>query len=178
MKLTEMSLERFTEELASDRPAPGGGSAAALSGCLAAGLVAKVAVLTIGKKKYAEAESLFREVLIKANCLKGELLGLVYEDAAAYQKVVDSKFSQAAMIQAARIPLTTAKKSALILGLARQALEQGNKNLHSDAQCAIYLAEAAIKGATENVLVNLPYIKEEKEVAVLKQAVVELRQTC
>src|SRR5437899_471379 len=74
-------LDEWIDELAGGAPTPGGGSAAALAGTLAAALVAMVARLTIGKKAYAAAEARAREILAEAEQLRGQLRRLVDEDA-------------------------------------------------------------------------------------------------
>src|SRR5690349_12619093 len=78
------SLDGWIDELAGGAPTPGGGSAAALAGTLAAALVAMVARLTIGKKAYAGVEAQAREILAEAEHLRVELRRLVDEDATAY----------------------------------------------------------------------------------------------
>src|SRR5204863_6872948 len=78
------TLDAWIEELAGVAPVPGGGSAAALAGTLAAALVAMVSRLTIGRKAYAPADGRAREILAEAESLRAELRRLVDDDAAAY----------------------------------------------------------------------------------------------
>src|SRR5213593_1243628 len=160
------SLDAWIDELASGSPTPGGGSAAALAGTLAAALVAMVARLTVGRKAYADVEPRAREILDEAERLRGELRRLVDEDAAAYEGVSraykipksDSGRGQAiddALLAAARPPAEVVKHGRRLLALV-QTLEQiGNKNAVSDVRVAAMLARTAIDGATENVNANL-----------------------
>jgi glutamate formiminotransferase/formiminotetrahydrofolate cyclodeaminase len=166
------SLDGWLDELAGATPTPGGGSAAALAGTLAAALVAMVARLTIGRKAYAAVESQAREILEEAERLRGELRRLVDEDAAAYEAVSraykipkgDPRRSQAiddALLGAARPPAEVVKRGRRLLALV-QSLEQiGNKNAASDVRVAAMLAKTAIDGASENVNVNLAGMSEQ-----------------
>ena len=165
------SLDGWIEELAGAAPVPGGGSAAALAGTLAAALVAMVCRLTIGRKAYAAAEGRAREILAEAESLRAELRRLVDEDAAAYSRVSAAyKFPKedpartravdAALLGAAETPLATARAAARVAALAPAIGEIGNKNARSDTKVAEQLARAALAGAIENVRVNLAGLSE------------------
>ena len=96
---------------------------------------------------------------------------LADEDALAYKQVIKTKGEQKAVMQAAEVPLQTARKSLSILKMAYYLAKHGNQNLVSDAHVAVELAQAAIFGALENVRVNLPTIKNEKERQRLKNEI-------
>ena len=164
-------MNKFLKDLSSKKPAPGGGSASALAGAMAAALVNKVAILTIGKEKYRDVEEEFKQLSNRAIKLQSELFKLADKDAKAFMDVIKTKSSQEAIKRAAEIPLETAQKSLAVLKMAYYASEHGNQNLRSDAFCAIELATAAIYGALENVRVNLPYIKDEKYVNKLREKI-------
>lgn len=160
------SLDGWIDELASGSPTPGGGSAAALSGTLAAALVAMVARLTIGRKAYAGVEAQASGILAEAEQLRAELRRLVDEDALAYEGVsraykipkTDPGRVQAideALLAAARPPAEVVKRGRRLLALAQTIEQIGNKNAVSDARVAAMLAKTAIDGATENVNANL-----------------------
>ena len=160
------TLNGWIDELAGAAPTPGGGSAAALAGTLAAALVAMVARLTIGRKAYAAVEARAREILGEAEQSRAELRRLVDEDAAAYEGVSaaykipksDSRRARAiddALLAASRPPAEVVKLARRILALAQTIEHIGNKNAASDARVAAMLARTAIDGATENVNVNL-----------------------
>jgi formiminotetrahydrofolate cyclodeaminase len=97
MKLADQKIKQFLEELASKRPAPGGGSASALAGAMAATLVNKVASLTIGKEKYKKVEEEFKRLNREALKLQEELIKLVDADTEAFMAVMRTKGSQQAI---------------------------------------------------------------------------------
>jgi glutamate formiminotransferase/formiminotetrahydrofolate cyclodeaminase len=166
------SLDGWIDELAGGAPTPGGGSAAALAGTLAAALVAMVARLTVGRKAYAAVEAQAREILAEAEELRRELRRLVDEDAAAYEgvsrayKIPKDTAGRAqaiddALLAAARPPAEVVKLGRRLLALAQTIEQIGNKNAVSDARVAGMLARTAIDGATENVNANLAGMSDE-----------------
>ncbi|HKA58344.1 MAG TPA: glutamate formimidoyltransferase [Gemmatimonadales bacterium] len=166
------SWDGWIDELASGSPTPGGGSAAALAGTLAAALVAMVARLTVGRKAYADVEAKARDILDDAEGLRAELRRLVDEDAAAYEGVTrayqipknDPGRTDAiddALSAAARPPAEVVKRARRVLALAQTIEQIGNKNAVSDARVAAMLAKTAIDGATENVNANLAGMSEK-----------------
>ena len=88
---SELSVEAFIGQLGSDAPAPGGGSASALSGAMAAALVHMVVALTSGRAGAAEVEDDLRELGLAAAGFQSELLHLVDIDAAAYGSVIAAR---------------------------------------------------------------------------------------
>lgn len=165
------TLDGWIDELAGGSPAPGGGSAAALTGSLAGALVAMVARLTIGRKAYAAVEARAQAILVEAETLRGELRRLVDEDAAAYGAVSAAyriakddpgraAAIDAALLGAAHTPLETARRAARLAVLAREIGTIGNKNAHSDAKVGAALARAALAGAAENVRVNVASLSD------------------
>jgi glutamate formiminotransferase/formiminotetrahydrofolate cyclodeaminase len=167
------SLDAWLTELASSSPTPGGGSAAALAGALAAALVAMVARLTIGRKAYAESDSRAREVLAEAENAQRAQRALVDLDAAAFD-VVRAAYAlpkdlpgraeivDQALFEAARTPLATARSASRLVVLAQEMRRIGNKNARSDAGVAEGLARAALAGAIENVKVNVTAMSDQK----------------
>jgi glutamate formiminotransferase/formiminotetrahydrofolate cyclodeaminase len=166
------TLDEWMDALAGASPTPGGGSAAALAGALAAALVAMVARLTIGRKAYAAVEAEARAVLADAEQLRAELRRLVDEDAAAYEGVSraykipksDPRRAQAiddALLAAAKPPAEVVRRASRLLALAQTMEQIGNKNAVSDARVAGMLAKTAIDGATENVNVNLAGMSDQ-----------------
>ncbi|MGE5801819.1 MAG: glutamate formimidoyltransferase [Gemmatimonadota bacterium] len=160
------SLDVWMDELAGGAPTPGGGSAAALAGSLAAALVAMVARLTIGRKAYAPIEARAKEILSEAEQLRARLRRLVDEDAASYELVNKAyKISKDdpgrtssidnALIAASRPPQQVVQAAEQVKRLADEIGMIGNQNAASDARVAGLLADAAIAGAAENVKVNL-----------------------
>ena len=165
------TLDGWIEELAGAAPVPGGGSAAALAGTLAAALAAMVSRLTIGRKAYAAADGRAREILAETESLRAELRRLVDDDAAAYGRVSaaykipkDDPRRIGAVDEALRgaaiTPLAVARGAARLLALARELGAIGNKNARSDARVAEQLARAALAGAVENVRVNVAALSD------------------
>ena len=158
--------ESFLDRLANGAPTPGGGSAAAQSGAMAAALVAMVGRLTVGKKKYADVEDRAKGIVWQADILRGDLKAAVIQDAQAFDGVMkalrmpkdsDSERAKAiehATIQAGEVPLMVAKKSVEVLQLAAELSSIGNANALSDAGVAGNLALAAVQSAALNVKVN------------------------
>ncbi len=157
----------FVDAVASAEPAPGGGTVAAVAGAMAAALGAMVARLTIGRKKYAEVEPEFRAILDQAEGLRARLLALGDEDAAAYGKVMAAyaipkdreaerrAAIQAAMLQAAEVPMRTLEAARDVAKLCARAAAAGNANARSDGGVGALLAGAAARGACYNVLINV-----------------------
>ncbi|MGD0612482.1 MAG: glutamate formimidoyltransferase [Anaerolineales bacterium] len=166
----------FLDQLAAGTAAPGGGAAAAYAGAMGAALVAMVARLTIGKKKYAEVEAQATEILNQAERLRGELKAAVDEDSAAFeqvmaafklpketpeQEIIRRQAIETATQQAARIPLMVAEKAVNVMALAERMVALGNLNTISDAASAASLAQAALDSAGCNVRVNVASLHEK-----------------
>jgi glutamate formiminotransferase/formiminotetrahydrofolate cyclodeaminase len=174
----------FLDELAAATPAPGGGSAAAYAGAMGAGLVAMVAGLTLGKKKYAEVESQMKAILAEAETLRAELTAGVEEDAAAFAAVLSAfklpkeapdrvEQIDQATLQAAHVPLQAAAKAVRVIELAAQVAALGNLNAISDGASGAAMARAALTAAGTNVRINVNSLAEKTRGADL---LVELKR--
>jgi glutamate formiminotransferase / formiminotetrahydrofolate cyclodeaminase len=165
----------FLDELAAGTPAPGGGSASAYSGAAGAALVAMVARLTIGKKKYATVEAEMQTILAHAEELRVELTAAIARDAAAFEAVMAAfklpketveqqaartQAIEAATLEAARVPLEVAQKAVVVLDLAAQVIASGNLNAISDGASGAALARAALTGAGYNVRINVASLQD------------------
>lgn len=170
MTLVNKSLNAFLEELASNSPAPGGGSVAALSGALGSALASMVCRLTVGKKKYADAEEEMKSVLAMSEKLRTIFTRLVDTDTDAFNKVMeayslpkesdDQKALRNAAIQeatkeAALVPLECMKHGIDALALSRAVAQRGNRTSVSDAGVSALLIGACIEAAALNVKINL-----------------------
>ena len=168
--IVNQSDTTFLDDLASAAPTPGGGSASAYTGALAAGLVAMVARLTVGKRKYKAVEEQMWALIEQAEDLRAALTDAVEEDAIAFdavmaafklpkstdeEKTARTQAIQAATLRATEVPLDTAAKSVQVMELALQAAAQGNTNAITDAGTAAAFARAALTGAGLNVRINL-----------------------
>jgi len=173
--LTNKSLSKFLDELASNSPAPGGGSVAALAGSLGSSLTSMVCNLTVGKKKYADVEPEMKKILEQSERLRAQFTALVDQDTVAFNKVMeayglpketdDQKALRTAAIQgatkeAALVPLSVMKHVIDALALARVVAEKGNINSVSDAGVSALMLGAAAEGAAFNVLINLQSITD------------------
>lgn len=180
MKLTEKPVTSFLDELASNAPAPGGGSVASLGGALGAALVSMVCNLTLGKKGYEEVQDDIKDLLAKSEALRKKLTGLLEDDVAAYtgyseaakmprgtdaEKAERAMAMQAALKTATDVPLGIAEAAVEVMDLCMPAAEKGNKWAVSDAGVAVLMAEAALRSAALNVLINLGTLKDEEFVA-------------
>ena len=160
----------FLASVGSPTPTPGGGSVAAHVGATGAALARMVAGLTVGKKKYAGVEEEMRRIAERATSLVAELSALVARDAASYAAVSEAyklpkepasaaesrtRAIDEALLGAARVPLETAERCAIVAELAADAAERGNSNARSDAAVAALVAEAGCRGAALNVRVNV-----------------------
>lgn len=182
------SLSGFVASVASNTPTPGGGSVAAHAGALAAALAQMVAGLTIGKKKYAAVEPEMKEAALRAAGLGNRLAALVAEDAAAYDRVAAAyklpgegdaaegkkQAITNALLDAARVPLETARAAADVAELALLAARKGNQNALSDAGVAALLADTACRGAAFNVRINVSSLDDKSAGAPLVEEVREL----
>ena len=162
----DLSLEGFTDALAGDSATPGGGSASAFAGALAASLVAMVARMSDG----------LDAVATEADAARQELLALVEEDARAFDQVMaafrmpkatdEEKTARSEAIQrgyeaATGPPARLCARALRVLELAAEVAERGNPNAVSDAGVAALLADGALEGAALNVRINVGSIKDE-----------------
>jgi glutamate formiminotransferase/formiminotetrahydrofolate cyclodeaminase len=172
----EWSIQAYLDKLAGADPEPGGGSVAALTGALGAGLVTMVTALTLGKDKYAAVQGDMNDIKAAAEKLRADLSTFITADAEAYaavaaamkmprdtdpQKKERSKVLQAALIGAATVPLKVAEAAVEVARLSLPAAEKGNPNAVSDAGVAVVLADAAAQSAALNVKINLAWIEDE-----------------
>lgn len=180
MKLIDKPVTNFLDELASSAPAPGGGSVASLGGALGAALISMVCNLTLGKKGYEDVQDDIEDLLAQSEALRKELTDLLEADVAAYtgysvaakmprstdeEKAERAQAMQAALKVATDVPLRIAGAAARVMDLCMAAAEKGNKWAVSDAGVAVLMAEAALRSAALNVLINLGTLKDQEFVA-------------
>ena len=190
--LTQTTLSKFLDELASHSPAPGGGSVASLSGALGAALTTMVCNLTVGKKKYASVETDLRNTLPRSEALRKQFTHLIDLDTDAFNKVIeayglpketeDQKALRTAAIQeatkeAALVPLEVMKHTIDAMALAKVVAEKGNVNSISDAGVSALMLHAACEGAALNVQINLNSINDMDFVGWKREEVASLLKT-
>jgi len=165
-------VEPFIDQLAAPTAVPGGGSAAAASGAMAAGLAGMVAGMSHGKKAYAQYESQLSEALARLGVLREELKSAIDADAEAYSAMVKAykaakgsadgpHLIASALEQAAAVPLGVAERAAEVARIAAGLTAITNPNMKSDLTTAIALAKAAMSGAIANVEINLEAMKPD-----------------
>ncbi|MFZ1041618.1 MAG: glutamate formimidoyltransferase [Anaerolineales bacterium] len=173
---SQESNASFLDDLAAATAIPGGGSAAAYVGAMGAALIAMVAGLTIGKKKYVAVEAEMQAIRVQAEELRKELTSAVEDDSAAFEAVMgafklpkENKEQQKARaaaihiatINAAYVPLQTAKNAIKVMELAARCAKDGNLNAISDAMSGAAMARASLTAAGYNVGINLNSLEDK-----------------
>ena len=176
-KLAELQTAEFVDLLASDAPAPGGGSAAALEGALGAALTAMVCGLTVGKKKYADYQELAVETQKKAGDLKARFVDVMDRDTEAFNVVSaafgmpketdEEKAARSAAIQkglegCTATPFEMMELAVETLELTDSILGKSNDSAASDLGVSALSLRAAIQGAWLNVLINIGSLKNKE----------------
>lgn len=198
----DQPIRHFLDKLASKSPEPGGGSVAALTGSLGAGLVSMVCSLTLGKEKYKDVQPQVETLIKESEKLRVEMQDLIQKDTEVYgglsevykmpkntdaEKAARTAKMQEALKKACQVPFEIGLKSLEVAQLAQHAAEIGNVAAVSDAGVAVLLAQACAQSAALNVKINVNSIKDEaynketwskmeavlKQVAMLEKTVME-----
>jgi glutamate formiminotransferase/formiminotetrahydrofolate cyclodeaminase len=197
-RLVRLDLRAFADETASESPAPGGGSVSAYVGALGAALGTMVANLSAHKPGWDARWAEFSQWAEEGQRLKDELLALVDEDTAAFQRIMAvfglpkgneaEKSARTAAIQeatraATEIPLRVMQLCAEVLPLALAMAEKGNPNSVSDAGVGALCARTAVQGAYLNVRINAKGLADKalaekfvREGAAIEQRALELEK--
>jgi len=180
-RLVDRTLRSFSDDLASDAPVPGGGSAAAYAAALGAALAAMVA--RIATKKSPDDTAL-RDYIAEVENLRGDFLRLVDDDSAAFARVAEAMKlpkatddekkvradrMQTALLAASRVPLEVAKTSRRLLDACERGLAKAPSAAVSDLGVGALMAEAALRGAAMNVMINLASLKDHGQVKALSE---------
>lgn len=173
--MTELKTEtigKFLGELASDRPTPGGGSVAALSGALAASLGEMVCAIAEKREHKDELVHLSQRM----RGLREAFLDLAQTDAAAFDAVMNAyrvpkndparhDIIEGALVGAAAIPLRTAETCASLLHGLNELVSYATPQSVSDVGVGVHLADAALAAAVLNVRINLAYMHDRARIA-------------
>lgn len=187
--LHEKTVEEFLNVLASDAPAPGGGSVAALNGSLAASLLGMVCRLSLKKPELEARHADLQALTGKLDDLKAELTRLITDDTEAFSvvmkafkmpkdtdeaKAARSAAIQAGYIEAVNVPLTTARRCADVAACGVIVSKGFNENAGSDLGVGMECALTGLRGAAMNVRINLPSIKDAAYVGKVEAELKEL----
>ena len=177
MKLAEMNVTQFADVLASDAPAPGGGSTAALAGALGAALTAMVCELTVGKKQFAEIREDILAVQAKASDLQKAFLDVMDRDTEAFmvisnaygmpkatdeEKVARSAANQKGLEGCTATPFEMMELAAQTIELTESLLGRFNTASASDLGVGALSLRTAVQGAWLNVLINIGSLKNKE----------------
>jgi len=172
----DQPIRHFLDKLASESPEPGGGSVAALTGALGAGLVSMVASLTMGKEKYKDVQLQIEALFKESEKLRNEMQALIQKDTEAYgalsevykmpkntdaEKAARTVKLQEALKKACQVPFEIGLTSLEVAKLSERAADIGNVAAVSDAGVAVLLAQACAQSAALNVKININSIKDQ-----------------
>src|SRR5438270_3846706 len=173
-------VEPFVEQLAAPTATPGGGSAAAASGAMAAGLATMVASMSRGKKAYVQYQRELSDAIGRLTQLREELKAAIDADANSYNAVMNAYKTDkssaegdglidTALKQATSVPLSVAERAKEVAEIADKLKPITNPNMKSDLTTASALARAAIEGALANVDINLESLKDQGFVSEMRR---------
>ncbi|MFQ8603287.1 MAG: cyclodeaminase/cyclohydrolase family protein [Anaerovoracaceae bacterium] len=175
MIYTEKTCREFTQATASRQPVPGGGSVSALTGALGAALGNMVGALTVGKKKYADAEEYLNALMKESEELQEELLDLVQKDVDIFkslselykikaeteeEKLRKAERMEDVLEKACDIPIMVMKKCGRAIELSKGFAEKGSSAVLSDAGASAAICKAALQAASLNVYINTNSMKD------------------
>ena len=178
-------MEKFIGDLASAKPAPGGGGASALIGSLSAALCSMVANLTTGKKKYAAYQEEIEKIIEEAGAVSKRLYCLIQADAEAFEPIAAAygipkeepgrdAVLEEALKKAASVPLEIMKVTDAMIPMLEALLVKGSRLAVSDVGVAASAAKAALEGAVMNVYINTKLMKDREYASKLNQEADEI----
>jgi formiminotetrahydrofolate cyclodeaminase len=183
-RFADLTVGRFVDRLASDEPVPGGGAASAVTAALGAALVSMVASLSMSRPKYAAYEATLARSQEQGKALAAEFLELADQDATAYaaygaalrlpkESKAEEEARRTAIRSAARVasdaPWECVRACTRLAAAVEALAGRSNVNAASDVLVAALLAEAAARGAAENVRINLPATGDEAYAAAMSR---------
>ena len=183
--IKEQVIQDFLDVLSSKEPVPGGGGASALCGAVGNALGQMVANLTVGKKKYAEAEPEVKEHLEKMVKLQAEFTALADDDAKVFaplakayslpseteeQKAYKAEVMETNLLAASAVPLQIMEKSMQMLTILDRLADIGRRMAVSDVGVAVQSTRAALLGAAMNVYINTKSMKDRNKAEELNNS--------
>ncbi|MEM0128116.1 MAG: glutamate formimidoyltransferase [Thermoplasmatales archaeon] len=170
------SIVSYLTDLASDKPAPGGGSASSMVGAMGAALISMVAGLTIGKKGYEQSAEEMKRARERAENTLWKLYQQADADTKSYndlsaalqmprgsdaEKVARSRAIQERLKTATQVPYETGRLAASLFDLIPTMIEKANRNALSDIYCAGLFLYSSVLGSMQNVKINISLIKDQ-----------------
>ena len=189
MNIAQKTCIEFVDALASKKAVPGGGGAAALVGSIGMALGSMVCNLTIGKKKYSEHEDVIKDILLKANKIEKNLLGMIDKDAECFLPLskayglpkstpeeikIKEETMENALKLACEVPIDIEKTCYEAIKLHEELVDKGSKLALSDVGVGIQCLRAALLSGQLNVLININSIKDEEYVKNIRREIDEL----
>ncbi|XMB72815.1 cyclodeaminase/cyclohydrolase family protein [Mycoplasmatota bacterium WC30] len=193
MKLVDLSVKEFLNELSSKSPAPGGGSVAALSGANAVSLVMMVSSLTTKKKKFRalseEIQNEYKKIIESFVSAKELFVQYIDDDTCAFNEVmaafklpketeseldVRNSAIEKATIGCIKTPMEVAALALELLRKMELIIKHSNRNTTSDQGVAVLLLSAAFKGAAMNVKINLPGLSQKDLIKEYKDVIIDM----
>lgn len=183
--LSTLTVEAFTASVASESPAPGGGSVAAAAAAQGVALLEMVCSLTVGKKKYEDVWEELAAVKKSLEPLREELIRSIDRDTSAFNALMaamklpketdlDKAKRKAAMLDATRyatqVPLHVLRVAANAIQVAPSIAEKGNRNALSDVGVGASMLLAGARGALLNVQINVPGLPDAEQDIVRRAA--------
>jgi formiminotetrahydrofolate cyclodeaminase len=191
-RLADQTLSEFEDGLASAEPVPGGGSASAIAGSMAASLLSMVARLSVDRPKYEAYQATHQRALEVGESARTRLLQLADEDARAYaafaaarkmpretaeQQQARDEASRLAAREAAEVPLAVVRECARVALVVEPMAGRSNLNAASDLEVAARLSAAAARGAAANVIINLPMVGDDSYTGMMTLEVSRLLES-
>lgn len=180
--LADMKLVDFVYEIASESPAPGGGSVSACLGALGIALGTMVANLSSHKKGWDDRWEEFSNLAEQGKALQEDLLSLIDKDTEAFNKIMDAyalpkstgeemkirkSVIHEAMLEAAKVPFQTMQTAFRGFELMEKIVQKGNPNSVTDAGVGVLAVRSCILGAWMNVKVNAAGMEDNSELSEL-----------
>lgn len=177
--LTQLSCRDFAVELASKKPVPGGGGAAALVAALGTALNTMVANFSYKKKKFIDVKEKHEDLIKRGEILREKLVDLVDKDADYFEplskayvmpsnteeeKKHKEEVMQKCLIVACTAPMETLIYSYDAILLHKEIEDISSKNIISDVGVGVQCLKAALNSAYLNVLINLNSISDQNYV--------------
>ena len=182
--LTDLSCKDFAKELASKKPVPGGGGAAAMVAALGVALNTMVANFSYGKKKFIDIKDKHEDLINRGEILRVKLIDLVDKDAEVFEplskayvmpsnteeeKALKNEIMQKCLMDACSAPMETLEFSYDAILLHQEIADISSKNIISDVGVGVQFLKAALNSAYLNVLINLNSMDDENYVRIQKE---------